>query len=320
MDKLKSIVVGVDFSSCSGVALAQAARIGAWNRSSVTAVHVIDSLVALELDEAISAAAMETGGVFEPPAIPGGVTGEALSGGIRQQLLDDTRSQWTAFAALAAPGAGVDFRAVIDGRSEGIIQAAKIASADLLVLGATGAGQANVGLGTVATACVRKSPCSVLLVREDKGKSPFKTVVCCVDFSKGSMEALETAARLATQDSASLRVLHVFYAPWHVLHYRSPTPETDPVFRQQYMDGLRRRLEHFGSTIEHDLTYLKPTFELVDAPDHRNAIPEYLAKVGADLVVLGTRGHSNLRDFFLGSTAEKVLRDAHCSVLAVRTA
>jgi hypothetical protein len=44
---------------------------------------------------------------------------------------------------------------------------------------------------------------------------------------------------------------------------------------------------------------------------------QYAQGVGADLIVLGTRGRTNLRDLLLGSTAEKVLRDSVCSVLAV---
>jgi nucleotide-binding universal stress UspA family protein len=40
--------------------------------------------------------------------------------------------------------------------------------------------------------------------------------------------------------------------------------------------------------------------------------------VGADLIVLGHRGHSAIWDTFLGSVAEKVSRHAQCSVLIVR--
>jgi nucleotide-binding universal stress UspA family protein len=42
--------------------------------------------------------------------------------------------------------------------------------------------------------------------------------------------------------------------------------------------------------------------------------------VRADLVVLGTRGEHSLRDLLLGSTAEKALAAAGCSVLAVKPA
>lgn len=320
MNRLNSVVVGVDFSPSSAVALAQAKRIADWNRSSLTAVHVIDSMVALELEDAISRSG---GAIFDlSSAASGGASAAPLAnpapGGIRRQLLDDTRKHWEKFSARILSDGNVDFKAVVEGRSEGILQAARDAKADLLVLGAVGEGRANVGMGTVATACVRRSPCSVLLVRESKGSDSFKTVVCCVDFSKSSLEALEKAARLATQDSAKLHVVHVFYPPWHVLHYRAPTPEADPAFRKQYTEALRRRLEQFGQSIEPELAYLKPVYTLIDSSDHRYALPEYLVREHADLVVLGTRGHSNLRDFFIGSTAEKILRDVTCSVLAVR--
>jgi nucleotide-binding universal stress UspA family protein len=38
----------------------------------------------------------------------------------------------------------------------------------------------------------------------------------------------------------------------------------------------------------------------------------------ADLIVVGTHGHSGLRHLFLGSVAERVVRHASCSVLLVR--
>jgi nucleotide-binding universal stress UspA family protein len=42
--------------------------------------------------------------------------------------------------------------------------------------------------------------------------------------------------------------------------------------------------------------------------------------MGADLIVLGTRGHTNLRDVLLGSTAERALSESTCSILAVKPA
>jgi nucleotide-binding universal stress UspA family protein len=49
MDRLGSIVVAVDFTPCSATALAQAARIAQWNQAKLHVVHVIETLVVIEL-------------------------------------------------------------------------------------------------------------------------------------------------------------------------------------------------------------------------------------------------------------------------------
>jgi nucleotide-binding universal stress UspA family protein len=48
------------------------------------------------------------------------------------------------------------------------------------------------------------------------------------------------------------------------------------------------------------------------------ALTHHVQDSGADLVVLGTRGHSRLASFFIGTNAERLLHDATVSVLAVR--
>ncbi|MBI3107868.1 MAG: universal stress protein [Candidatus Rokubacteria bacterium] len=56
---------------------------------------------------------------------------------------------------------------------------------------------------------------------------------------------------------------------------------------------------------------------MFDFPGHGRGITEFVEQVDGDLVVLGTRGRTNLRDILLGSTAERVVRDARCSILTV---
>jgi nucleotide-binding universal stress UspA family protein len=130
--------------------------------------------------------------------------------------------------------------------------------------------------------------------------------------------AIEEAARIAAHDKAALHVLHAFDAPWHALHWRAPTIGTDPAFQKQYRAALERRLDAFTREMKGDVATVKPKLALVDLKGHRSAIVEYAQEVGADLIVLGTRGKSNVRDLLLGSTAEKVLRDTLCSMLAIK--
>jgi universal stress protein E len=296
MTPYRSLLVGIDFTPSSVAALRQALRIGARSGTLVRAVHILDTLVVIELEEALS----------------------EFQRNIREGLLSDARKAWSEFA-LNVPGAQeIPFDVRINNRTVEVTRAAQEHEADLLILGAFGRRPVDVGLGTMATACVRNAPSDVLLVR-DTHAGGFKTIVVGVDFSETSALALRRAAELALLDKAELHVLHVFDPPWHRLHYRAPTVEVAPHFIKQYSDGLSRRLAEFtGSTLSTFPAAPALRCELFDDGSHRSGIVARAQLLGADLIVLGTRGQSNVRDILLGSTAERVLKNTTCSVLAVK--
>lgn len=203
----------------------------------------------------------------------------------------------------------------------GILRCARENKADLLVMGAFGNRQPDVGLGTVASACVRKSMTDVLLVRDSMGQmgnAPFKTILAAVDFSPTSLRAVERAALFAAKDGAELHLLHVFSPPWGELHYSAPSPLAPPHQQKEYRDALGRRLAEFCRPALEPHASVRTKMSVYDYSGHRSGIAEYAGKVGADLVVLGTRGRTNLRDLLLGSTAEKTLEESKCSILAVK--
>ncbi len=295
MDKLSSIVVGVDFSECSLVALKEAIRLSRWNNASVCAVHVIDTLVVTELEEALSP--------FQQK--------------ICDHLVDDARKEWVRHVAKIDGAANVKFEVRIDNRVRGLLSKAREAKADLLIVGAYGNRKPDVGMGTVATACVRHAHCPVLLIRDTMGGG-FKNIAACTDFSPTSLEAIDQAARICTQDNAALHVVHVFQPLWQDFSFPATMPVSTPDFHKQYQETLLRRLKTFASQLGHSLDYVKPSYAAVEYPGHRTGLVDYAKSNGIDLLVLGTRGKTNIRDVLLGSTAEKVLREAPCSVLAVR--
>lgn len=172
-------------------------------------MHVIDTLVVIELEEALS----------------------EFQRNIREGLLSDARKAWSEFATMVTGAQSIPFDVTINNRTARITRAAQEHKADMLVLGAFGERPVDVGLGTMATACVRNASSDVLLVR-DTHTGPFKTVVVGLDFSETSALALKRAAELALLDKAELRVFHVFDPPWHRLHYRAPTVEVAPHFDQ----------------------------------------------------------------------------------------
>lgn len=279
-----SILVGIDFSDCSRSALEHALRLGRAWRAPVNVVHVVD--------------------VPDPLA-----SGDPTLGGARrevlQQLAADIEARW-AVIAHALPGAlKLPFEVLSGGRLGGIRRALEQHSADLLVLGAYGETKPNVGLGTLATGCIRGVSADVLVVR-DAFTGPFRTVVAGVDFSATSRRALEAAARVAEADGARLYAVHVVAAPdGSAATQERLAAEHGPalaafVAESQLPAGLEVRREVFP--------YRGP----------RSGLLEFGAVVNADLVAIGTRGRTNLRDVVLGSTAEKLLRDSLCAVWSAK--
>lgn len=84
--------------------------------------------------------------------------------------------------------------------------------ADLLVLGAVGAGGARERLlGSTALRCASWSSCPVVVVRD--GPPQVRTIMVALDDSPAGREALRWGAREATLHTAALHVVHVVWPP-----------------------------------------------------------------------------------------------------------
>lgn len=294
---LRSIVVGIDFTPASCAALEQGARMAAWNRGRLHVVHAVEPLPFIPAD----------------PLGMGGWVPQMVD----DDLLFDARRAWESFA-LACPGrADLVLDLSIGNPLMVLTDRMNAHAADILILGTHGATHPDEPVGTLAAAAVRRAPAPVLLVREDK-TGPFRTVVACVDFSANSRLALEHAVRIAVQDSAELHVIHVFESPLRRLRHREDLLRTMPDFHERYRAGVCDRLRAFAAPLQAEVAWLRPAFHAVEHATHGAGIAEFIQAHHGDLVVLGTRGHTNLRDLVMGSTAERVVRDATCSVLAIK--
>jgi universal stress protein E len=294
MNALKNILVGLDFTTPSQTALSQALRLADRHQARVKAVHVVDIVVSIDVAEALA---------------PMHVIAH-------DQLVGEAKAQWASFKAKIPGAENVDFHCEVNGRVYGMLRYARAAKPDLIVIGARDA-KPETGFGTIAAACVREGPCDTLLVRE-RQTGPFKTILVGVDFSAHSMRALEQAVRIARQDDAVLHVVHVFTPPSAGLGFTMRSIDLSVEREREMARDLERKLREFAKPLDHELAYLTTHFNLHHHAGHRSGLVSCAEKVGADLLVLGTRGKTNIRDVLLGSTAEKVLRQATGSVLAIR--
>ena len=142
----------------------------------------------------------------------------------------------------------------------------------------------------------------------------FGKILCPVDFDDNSMAALDVACKVAAQNDASLCLIHVIPFPVAPLAPGDvgAVPSSFPVWEQ----GAIAELEQIGrqripSTIRCEFVSEigLPAEGIVGAEAER----------GIDLVVMATHGRSRsaLGHFFVGSVAERVVRESLCPVLVV---
>lgn len=299
MNKSNHIVTAIDFSPCSADALRQAIRIAAWNKAVVHAVHVLPPPIADP----------SPGAIFPMPMY------------VERDLEAAAREQWDRFATDCPGKQDLKLEVLWGSPREEILDLVKRVKADLLVLGAHSEHDTRRGIGTTAAACARRARAKVLLV-QPKATKAFKAVAVCVDFSDTSRLALEQAVRVAAQDGAALHIAHIYNNPWWGMKPPEEVTKNMPFFVNHFREAVVERVRAFTRPLDHELNALKPSYHAVQHDEtwagHGEGLVRFFNAEGIDLAVLGVRSKWNIRDVLMGSTAERVVRDAACCVLTVR--
>jgi universal stress protein A len=142
----------------------------------------------------------------------------------------------------------------------------------------------------------------------------IQTILVPLDFSVHSDHALDVAIEWARALGAErIALIHV-HQPLHI-----PTPmpgsgPTAPELEARILEDAQRaiaerkpRVEQAGLAVEGEVAMGDPSAEICRAAAERKA----------DLIVMGTRGHTGFAHLLLGSVAERTLGGAPCPVLTV---
>ena len=135
--------------------------------------------------------------------------------------------------------------------------------------------------------------------------STIRNVLAASDFSEQSQVAIRRAALICQEHGAKLELLHVIEA--------LPSPE--PIPPDQLKEETKRQLQAESGVavslgVDCDCQ--------VETGENVVSIMQSAQKMTADLIVVGAHGHHSLRDNFLGTTAEKLVRKAASAVLVVK--
>jgi universal stress protein A len=141
----------------------------------------------------------------------------------------------------------------------------------------------------------------------------IKTILCPIDFSEISANALEYAVFLASHHHAELLILHVVEQLHEFEHYQILvlTPqELSEEMEKQAHEKLTKLTEQIKKTIKVEAVVRqgKPFVEIIKEAKEKDM----------DLIVMASHGRTGVSHMLMGSVAEKVVRKAHCPVLIVR--
>jgi nucleotide-binding universal stress UspA family protein len=141
----------------------------------------------------------------------------------------------------------------------------------------------------------------------------MQTLLVPIDFSDHSTRALEVAKRIAKLAGGKIHLLHCYQLNvGGVSPYGVTIPDD---FSQRIRDAAEEQLTVLekavaadGIAVESHLTPRYPS----------EAISDLAGELGAEVIVMGTRGSTGLQHILLGSVAERTLRIAPCPVLTVK--
>jgi universal stress protein A len=157
----------------------------------------------------------------------------------------------------------------------------------------------------------------------------FKRILCPVDLSRRSLEALKLGVEMAESTGATLYALHVIDNPFDELYMTSIT-QADPALMEVYRQEPLRRARVVNATVEHSQIMLKqfchPWVERLPRVRYLIATGNPFEKIldaaeshRIDLIVLATHGRTGVRRLLIGNVAEKVVRHAPCPVLTLKS-
>jgi len=183
---------------------------------------------------------------------------------------------------------------------------------------------------------LRKCPCPVLLTKHDN-QSDFSNILAAVDFddlndldgpsanNSLNTQIMDMSISLANTGNCNLDFIHVYQVIGEGVLYSGRSGMSDYEVAT-YMEDMRR--DH-KSVVTKLLSRAKKRlgeklFDSVNIKLHivkgnpKIKIPEKAQQLHTDLIVMGTVARTGIPGFFIGNTAETILNNINCSVLALK--
>lgn len=244
---------------------------------------------------------------------------------VRQQLIEDVRSEIEARVQTLAGGRDVNLVARVQTGTPSveIVRSVIRDGHDLLVL----TSQRKEGLrdrlfGSTIARLMRKCPCPVWVRKANV--DPPEQILVTVDTLASSptqdevnQMVLELGASIAREEDADLIIAHCWLLRAEMLYRnkgRIPSDKVDEMVTER-RDAAADAFNEFVARF--DLSGIKASKKLIKG-EPGDVIPVLAKREGIDLIIMGSVARTGIAGFLIGNTAERILQDVDCSVLAVK--
>ena len=238
-----------------------------------------------------------------------------------QQRFMDTARREISHLLSDAP---VEYQALvtIGNTSDEIARQAHDYGVDLVITATHGrSGLKRFFLGSVTERLMRVLPCPLLILRGHEEQIdaytprqfPFKKILVGCDFSADAHLALEYSLSMAQEFESELHLVHVVEPSGYKNLFRVPQSSGEK-FKQDLYDMIKDKLNSLVP--EEALDWIRLDTRLLVGKPYAELV-RYAGMNDIDLIALGIRGHGMVEELLVGSTTDRVIRQAPCPVLSI---
>ncbi len=284
MGKYKKILIAIDGSDSGRNALLQAFRLAVEEKCWITTTCVVPPYTG----------DMDLTGIKDVRALLAKPCVEAL--GEAEHLADRER-----ILMKTVREEGETFERIVD--------LADAENADVIVMGRRGLRKmARVLVGSVTARVIGHTQRDVLVVPSGAVLG-WKRIVVATDGSRFSSVATDKAISFAKAYGGSLSVLSVVDVPTE-LYAEAPQAVEDMIKKaKQYTRNVKKQAESVNVAAE--------TF--IGEAEADQAIVNLAKEQEAEMIIVGSHGRTGLRRLLMGSVTEKVIGNATCPILVVKS-
>jgi nucleotide-binding universal stress UspA family protein len=299
--RLGRILAPTDFSPLSKAAVdATMALVMANHGASVTLLHVVEPSV-------------EISGKSRSPH-------PHASFSSRIEQANQSMKEWRAGYSDNL-GEALETRVVTGAAAQTICDMAREEGFDLIVLSSHGhMGLDSTAIGSVAEQVVQVAPCPVLVAKAFTQRDgvpvlrklafKFAHILVGYDHRAGSRHALDMACTLSERDGSQITLVHSLEP--------APVGLACAVDSQKQVRRIREAMDRLAMLRERKLPDSHDWDLRVEMGAPWDVIVKSATESSCDLIIVGPHEHTRWGHCYVGSTAQRVVREAPCSVLVVK--